>query len=91
LGTGPDSFSDEFAAGSAVATEGQVEVVSGVHAHTLPLAGRTVGQARIELADRLNLHPESLAVVDGHEVSDGTILGEGQVLNFVTRAGEKGT
>jgi hypothetical protein len=88
--TGPTAFSDEFAASAVVATEGRVEVVHGVYAHSLPLSGMTVGQARMELADRMNLHPESIAVVDGHEVGDDTMLGEGQVLNFVKHAGEKG-
>lgn len=87
---GADSFSDDFAADTAVATEGQVEVIHGVYAHSLPLSGMTVGQARTELADRMNIDPESMAVVDGHEVADDTILGEGQVLNFVRHAGEKG-
>lgn len=87
---GADSFSDDFAANTAVATEGQVEVIHGVYAHSLPLSGMTVGQARTELADRMNIHPESIAVVDGNEAGDDTILGEGQVLNFVKHAGEKG-
>jgi hypothetical protein len=88
---GANSFSDEFATATAVATEGQVEVIHGVYAHSLPLSGMTVGQARTELADRMNIDPESMAVVDGNEVSDDTILGEGQVLNFVKHAGEKGS
>ena len=89
FGTGPDSFSDEFGGNTAVA-EGGVEVVHGVYAHSFPLGGMTVGQARSELADRMNLDPDSIAVVDGNEVGDDTVLGEGQVLNFVKHAGEKG-
>ncbi len=89
LGTGPDAFSDEFGGNTAVA-EGSVEVVHGVYAHRFPLGGMTVGQARTELADRMNLDPDSIAVVDGNEVGDDTVLGEGQVLNFVKHAGEKG-
>ncbi len=88
--SGPDSFSDDFATDTAVATEGHVEVIHGVYAHSLPLSGMTVAQARTELADRMNIDPESLAVVDGNEVGDDAILGEGQVLNFVKHAGEKG-
>lgn len=87
---GADSFSDDFASGTAVATEGQVEVIHGVYAHTFPLSGMTVGQARTELADRMNIDPESIAVVDGNEVGDDTVLGEGMVLNFVKHSGEKG-
>jgi len=89
FGSGPNAFSDEFGAGTAVA-EGQVEVIHGVYAHSLPLAGMAVGQARAELADRMNLDPDSLAVVDGTEMPDDTILSEGQTLNFVKHAGEKG-
>lgn len=87
---GADSFSDDFAGGTAVATEGHVEVIHGVYAHTLPLSGMTVGQARSELGPRMNIDPDSIAVVDGNEVGDDTVLGEGQVLNFVKHAGEKG-
>lgn len=88
--SGPDSFSDGFALDTAVASEGHVEVIHGVYAHRLPLSGMTVGQARSELADRMNIDPDSIAVVDGNEVGDDAILGEGQILNFVTHAGEKG-
>jgi hypothetical protein len=87
---GADSFSDDFGSGTAVATEGQVEVIHGVYAHSLPLSGMTVGQVRMELTDRMNIDPESLAVVDGNEVGDDTVIGEGQVLNFVKHSGEKG-
>lgn len=87
---GADSFSDDFAGGTAVATEGQVEVIHGVYAHSLPLTGMTVGQARMELMDRMNIDPDSIAVVDGDEVGDDTVLNEGQVLNFVKHSGEKG-
>ena len=89
LSTGPDPLSDDFSSGTAVA-EGQVEVVHGVYAHSLPINGMTVAQARDELAERLNIAPDALAVVDGHQVVDDTVLREGNVLNFVKPAGEKG-
>lgn len=89
FGTGPDSFSDDFASGTAVA-EGSVEVIHGVYAHDLPLAGMTVGQAREELSDRMNIDPEAGAVVDGNHVPEDTVLNEGSTLNFVKLAGEKG-
>jgi hypothetical protein len=88
--TGPDAFSDGGGTRVAEASEGRVEVIHGVYAHSLPLAGMTVLQARAELQDRMNIDPESLAVVDGVEVDDQTVLREGQVLNFVKPAGEKG-
>jgi hypothetical protein len=67
-----------------------VEVIHGVYAHSLPLAGMTVRQARAELEQRMNIDPDAMAVVDGHEADEDTILAQGQVLNFVKHAGEKG-
>jgi len=82
---------NDFATETTVAaTSGCVEVIHGVYAHSLPLAGMTVRQARKELRERMNLAPKALAVVDGQETSEDTVLREGQVLNFLTPAGEKG-
>lgn len=89
FGTGPDPFTDAFAPATAVA-EGRVEVIHGVYAHSLPLAGMTIGQARAELAERMNLAPDAIAVLDGRQAGDDTVLAEGQVLNFIKHAGEKG-
>jgi hypothetical protein len=89
LSTGPAPFSDNFASGTAVA-EGQVEVIHGVYAHSLPLVGMTVGQARAELSERMNIDPQAMAVVDGNQCDEDTVLTEGSVLNFVRQAGEKG-
>ena len=89
FGTGPSAFSDEFASNTAVA-EGRVEVIHGVYAHSLPLSGMTVGQARAELEDRMNIDPEAIPVVDGRQVPEDTVLHESNVLNFVKPAGEKG-
>ena len=86
---GPTAFSDEFSSATAVA-EGRVEVIHGVYAHSLPLVGMTVGQARSEFGDRMNIDPEAVAVVDGNHVPEDTVLHEGNVLNFVKPAGEKG-
>jgi len=77
--------------GTATVTRtGRVEVIHGVYAHSLPLAGMTVRAARTELEERMNIDPEAVAVVDGSEIQEDTILREGQVLNFLTPAGEKG-
>jgi hypothetical protein len=86
---GPDPFSDEFA-GTATVGEGNVEVIHGIYAHTMPLAGMRVRDARSELEERMNIDPEAIAVVDGVEADEDTVLTEGQVLNFVKHAGEKG-
>ena len=89
LHTGPSG--DDFATGTATVTRsGRVDVIHGVYAHSLPLAGRTVQQARTELEERMNIDPDAVAVVDGREVAEDAVLREGQVLNFLTPAGEKG-
>jgi hypothetical protein len=90
LATGPAPFADDFAPAAVKPRTGRVDVIHGIYAHSLPLAGMSVAQARIELEDRLNIAPEALAVVDGVEAGEEELLREGQVLNFVSPAGEKG-
>jgi hypothetical protein len=87
---GPVPFGDGFATATATANSACVEVIHGVYAHSLPLAGLTVGQARAELEDRMNIDPEAVAVVDGSAAGEDVVLRQGQVLNFVKAAGEKG-
>ena len=87
--TGQGPSGDDFAAGTATRS-GRVDVIHGVYAHSLPLAGMTIRQARAELTDRMNIGPEAVAVIDGAEADEEEVLREGQVLNFVTPAGEKG-
>jgi hypothetical protein len=86
---GPAPYQDEFAS-TAPRREGRVDVIHGVYAHSLPLAGLTIRQARTELQERMNIPVDALAVVDGSEANEDTVLQEGQVLNFVKPAGEKG-
>lgn len=81
-------FSETFPDSGAPA--GDVAVIHGVHAHTFPIAGMTVARARGELMDRLNIDPGAVAVVDGRQADESTVLEDGQVLNFVKHAGEKG-
>jgi hypothetical protein len=87
--TGPDPFSDGFDEGSG-SRGGDVEVIHGVYSHTLPLAGATIAEARVDLADRMNIDPEAVAVIDGEEAGNDAVLREGQVLNFVKAFGERG-
>ena len=86
---GPEAFSDGFATGAATG-ERHVEVIHGIYAHSLPLAGMTVAAARAELEHRMNIDPDAVAVIDGHEADEDAVLQERQVLNFVKRSGEKG-
>ena len=64
-------------------------VTHGVHRATAP-ADQTVREIRRRLHDRLALHDESQAIVNGREVSDDTLVRAGQTLDFMRKAGEKG-
>jgi hypothetical protein len=91
LSSGAVAFADDGDTAVAVATRAKrVDVIHGVYAHSLPLAGMTIKQARVELEERMNIAPEAVAVIDGREATEDTILNENQVLNFITPAGEKG-
>ena len=88
---GPDTAIDEFDTSTPTSTgEGNIDVIHGVFAHTAPFAGMTVRHARAELEERMNIDPEATTFVDGNEVDEDTVLEEGQVLNFVKHAGERG-
>jgi hypothetical protein len=56
----------------------------------LPVGNMTVGEIRLRFRDRLDIDPQSQAVVDGQEVDDSAQVMIGQVLTFVRKAGEKG-
>jgi hypothetical protein len=90
VAAGPAPFSDDFASTAVLPRGGRVNVIHGVYAHTMPLVGRTIREAREELEDRMNIAPEAVAVVDGTEVSEEEVLRENQVLNFLSPSGEKG-
>lgn len=89
LSPGPTFGHDPFEGGTSQ-TERRVEIISGVYAHSLPLAGRTVEAIRREVTEHMNIAPDAVAVVDGHVASEDTVVTEGSVLNFVRRAGERG-
>jgi hypothetical protein len=50
----------------------------------------TVGQARRELAKRLDIPADAASVVDGFVAEATAVLAAGQTLVFVRRAGEMG-
>ncbi len=91
VGVGPAPFSDEFGGRDSVSSK-RVQVIHGVYAHSLPLVGMSISEARMELEERMNIHPESVAVIDGLEIEEEeeVLLRENQVLNFLSPAGEKG-
>lgn len=74
----------------AQAGSGAVRVICGVHTLEAQVAGRTVGEVRAALSQALNVSPAAVAVVDGVEVAGGHVLREGEQLEFVRLAGEKG-
>lgn len=69
---------------------GLVEVTHGAYTERLPAAEMTVAQVRARFADRLDIHPEATALIDGESVGDDTLLHSGQVVMFVRPSGEKG-
>jgi hypothetical protein len=69
---------------------GTVRVVYGIHALSVGVAGKSVGEAREALRQAMNISPRAIALVDGQEVIEDRILLPGQHLEFVRQAGEKG-
>jgi hypothetical protein len=67
-----------------------VRVIAGADVENMALAGRRVGDARAVAQALFGVHPNAVAVVDGQRVTDHHVLGEGQILEFVKHAGQKG-
>ena len=72
------------------APTGQVKISYGVHVLTAAIAGKSVGEVRQTLKEPLNIDPRALALVNGREASASLVLKEGDQLEFVRLAGEKG-
>ena len=53
-------------------------------------AGKTVGEVRDQVADILNVPANAQARVNGIQAGDEVQLGDGDTLEFVKTAGEKG-
>ena len=70
--------------------DGLVTVSHGVHAEALPVANMTVRDIRARFADRFDIDPESISLLDGTQVTDETIVQGDQLLMFVRKAGAKG-
>jgi hypothetical protein len=69
---------------------GLVTVLHAPYAEQLPVGELSVREVRERFRDRLDIHPEAVAFVDGHPVDDDTVVNEGQRLMFMRPAGEKG-
>jgi hypothetical protein len=86
LRSGPSSGGDD----EPSAVGGMVTVTHGSFAEDLPVAQMSVRQVRQRFHDRLDIHPQALAVIGGVPVDDDTIIGERQALTFIRPSGEKG-
>ncbi len=70
---------------------GLVQVATGLYAERLPVGGLSITEVRNGFADRLDIAPDSVAVLDGQLVEDETTtIRAGQQLAFIRAAGEKG-
>ena len=79
---------DPFA--GRVETDRTVMVSHGPYLERLPVASMSVGEIRARFGDRLDIDPQSQAVIDGQEADENTIVQVGQHIAFVRKAGEKG-
>jgi sulfur carrier protein ThiS len=69
---------------------GQVKISYGVHSLEAAIAGKSVAEVRQALKEPLNIDPRALALVNGKDVPAAYVLKEGDQLEFVRLAGEKG-
>jgi len=69
---------------------GLVTVSVGPYVERLPIGNSTVGEIRNRFRQRFDIDPRTLAVLDGHEVNNDTVVRTGQILMFVHPSGEKG-
>ncbi len=72
------------------ALSGQVQISYGVHSLTAAIAGKSVAEVRQALKEPLNIDPRAVALVNGRDVAASQVLKEGDHLEFVRLAGEKG-
>jgi hypothetical protein len=67
-----------------------VQVIHGASVQNLALAGLTVAQARPLVETILAVNPRSPALVNGRPVRASYVIAQGDALEFVHHAGEKG-
>jgi hypothetical protein len=72
------------------ARAGQIKISYGVHSLEAAVAGKSVGEVRQALKEPLNIDPRALALVNGRDVPASYVLKQGDQLEFVRLAGEKG-
>ncbi len=81
---------DPLETAPAVEDQAQVTIISGANLQTFPLAGMTVGHARVLLEPLMVIHPHAPMLVNGRAVNVAHELQSGDTLEFVHHAGEKG-
>jgi len=69
---------------------GQVRISYGVHSLEVAIAGKSISEVRQALKEPLNIDPRALALVNGRDAAASYVLKEGDQLEFVRLAGEKG-
>jgi hypothetical protein len=79
-----------FSQGPGGVDDGMVTVNYGCYNEPLPVNGMTVGQIRNKYGDRFDIDTEAVAIVDGQEVSEDTMVSSGSTLLFSRKSGEKG-
>lgn len=72
------------------ASGGLVTVLHAPYAEQLPVGEMRIGQVRERFRDRLDIHPDAVAFVNGSAADDDTIVREGERLMFMRPSGEKG-
>jgi len=85
---GGGGHGDPFA--DRVETDRTVTVSHGPYLERLPVANLSVTEIRARFGDRLDIDPQSQAVIDGQEADENAVVQVGQHIAFVRKAGEKG-
>jgi hypothetical protein len=87
----PQATSDAPPAPAAAAGDTRgVDVIYGASVQSLALAGLTIAQARPLVETILAVDRRSPALVNGRPVRTSHVIAQGDVLEFVHHAGEKG-
>lgn len=67
------------------------KIAYGVHELVIEGVGKTIAQIKQAYHQVMNLPDQAVAVIDGARVSDDYTVVEGQEVEFLKEAGEKGS
>ena len=76
---------------ASLTREANVQVIYGASVQNLALAGLTLAEARPFVETILSVAPRSPALVNGRPVRASYVIAQGDALEFVHHAGEKGS